>query len=419
MEDLGMTNSGSTFACRSCGGTECETVLDLGHQPLANGLVSNDALERVDPRYPLHARVCTTCLLVQVEEVVSAAQIFSEYVYFSSYSTSWVEHARRFAHGAIERLALGADSQVVEIASNDGYLLKHFIERGIPARGVDPAANVVAVAQRNGVPTECAFFGRDTARRLVDEGHAADLIVANNVLAHVPDLLDFVAGLKHLLKPGGLLAVEFQHVLPLIERCAFDTIYHEHYCYFSLFVVRDVLARAGLRVIDVEQLTTHGGSLRVWAAHDDDQRQPPRGSVDTVHALEAAAGLLTLGGYAGFDSRAQKVRTALRSFLNNAKEAQEVVVAYGAAAKGNTLLNYCGIDSSLVRFVVDRNPHKQHLSLPGSRLEVRPVEDLVDARPDYVLILPWNLQDEIARSLPEVATWGGRFVVPIPTTVVS
>lgn len=414
-----MTDNRPAFACRSCGGTESETVIDLGHQPLANGLVSKDALNRVDPRYPLHARVCTACLLVQVEDVVPAEQIFSEYVYFSSYSTSWVEHARRFAHQAIESLSLEADSLVVEIASNDGYLLKHFIDRGIPARGVDPAANVVAVAQRNGVPTECAFFGRDTARRLVNEGHAADLLVANNVLAHVPDLLDFVAGLKHVLKPGGTLAVEFQHLLPLIQQCAFDTIYHEHYSYFSLFVVRDILARAGLRVIDVEQLTTHGGSLRVWAAHDDDPHRPPQGSVDAVLALEADAGLPTLGAYAGFDARAQKIRTALRSFLNNAKVAHQSVVAYGAAAKGNTLLNYCGIDSALIRFVVDRNPHKQHLSLPGSRLEVRPVEALIDARPDYVLILPWNLQDEITRSLPEVATWGGRFVVPIPTTAVS
>lgn len=414
-----MTTNRPAFACRACGGTQGETVIDLGHQPLANALVSKDALHRVDPRYPLHARVCATCLLVQVEEVVPAEQIFSEYVYFSSYSTSWVEHARRFAHEAIERLALDSESVVVEIASNDGYLLRHFIEQGIPARGVDPAANVVAVAQRNGVPTECAFFGRNTARRLVTEGHAADLIVANNVLAHVPDLLDFVDGLKQLLKPGGVLAVEFQHLLPLIEQCAFDTIYHEHYSYFSLFVVRDVLARAGLRVIDVEQITTHGGSLRVWAAHDDDQHRPAQDSVDTVLALEAEAGLPSLGAYAGFDARAQQIRATLRSFLNDAKEARQSVVAYGAAAKGNTLLNYCGIDSALIRFVVDRNPHKQHLSLPGSRLEIRPVEALIDARPDYVLILPWNLQDEITRSLPEVATWGGRFVVPIPTTAVS
>ena len=419
MEALGMTDSRAGFACRSCGGIESQTVIDLGQQPLANAFVSPDAVDRVDPQHPLHARVCTTCLLVQVDEVVSAEQIFGTYVYFSSYSTSWVEHARRFAHDAIERCGLGAGSQVVEIASNDGYLLKHFIERGIPVRGVDPATNVVEVARQNGVPTECAFFGLATARRLVDEGHAADLIVANNVLAHVPDLHDFVAGLKTLLKPGGVLAVEFQHLLPLIELCAFDTIYHEHYCYFSSFAARDILARAGLRVFDVEQLATHGGSLRVWAAHDDDRQHPPQASVDIVHALETNAGLLSLDGYTGFESRARSVRTALRQFLTAAKQAGKSVVAYGAAAKGNTLLNYCGIDSSLVRFVVDRNPHKQHLSLPGSRLEVRPVEDLVDARPDYVLILPWNLRDEIARSLPEVATWGGRFVVPIPTTGLS
>ena len=414
-----MTDNRPAFECRSCGGFEGQTVIDLGQQPLANAFVSPDAADQVDPQHPLHARVCATCLLVQVDEVVSAEQIFGTYPYFSSYSTSWVEHARRFAHDAIKRVGLGADSQVVEIASNDGYLLQHFIERGIPVRGVDPAANVVKVARRNGVPTECVFFGLDTARRLVDQGHAADLIVANNVLAHVPDLHDFVAGLKTLLKPGGVLAVEFQHLLPLIELCAFDTIYHEHYCYFSLFVVRDILARAGLRVFDVEQLATHGGSLRVWAVHDDDRQHPPQASVDIVHSLEGEAGLLALDGYAGFDTRVREVRTALRNFLTATKQAQESVVAYGAAAKGNTLLNYCGVDSSLVRFVVDRNPHKQHLSLPGSRLEVRPVEDLVDARPDYVLILPWNLKDEIVRSLPEVAGWGGRFVVPIPTTVVS
>jgi SAM-dependent methyltransferase len=419
VEELGMTNIQPAFACRSCGGTGGQTVIDLGQQPLANAFVSPSAVDRVDAQHPLHARVCMTCLLVQVDDVVSAEEIFVTYAYFSSYSSSWVEHARRFAHDAIERVGLGIDSQVVEIASNDGYLLKHFIERGIPVRGVDPATNVVEIARQNGVPTECEFFGLDTARRLVEEGHAADLIVANNVLAHVPDLHDFVAGVKTLLKPGGVLAVEFQHVLRLIELCAFDTIYHEHYCYFSLFVVRNILARAGLRVFDVEQLATHGGSLRVWAGHDDDRQHRPQASVDTVHALEADAGLLTLGGYAGFDSRTQKARLALRSFLSNAKKAQQSVVAYGAAAKGNTLLNYCGVDSSLVRFVVDRNPHKQHLSLPGSRLEVRPVEDLVDARPDYVLILPWNLRDEIVDSLPQVAAWGGRFVVPIPTTVVS
>jgi SAM-dependent methyltransferase len=419
MESLVVTDGGSTFICRSCGGTDGRTIIDLGHQPLANALVGHDDLALADPRYPLHARVCTTCLLVQVQDVVPAEQIFSNYVYFSSYSSSWVEHARRFAHHAIERLALGATSQVVEVASNDGYLLKHFIGRGIPVRGVDPAANVVEVARRSGVPTECAFFGRDTARRLVNEGHAADLVVANNVLAHVPDLHDFAAGFKQLLKPGGVLVVEFQHLLPLIERCAFDTIYHEHYCYFSLFVVRDVLARAGLRIFDVEHLSTHGGSLRVWAAHADDPEHASEASVGQVVALESAAGLLSLSGYTGFESRAQAARTALCDFLTAAKQAQESVVAYGAAAKGNTLLNYCGIDSSLVRFVVDRNPHKQHLSLPGSRLEIRPVEALVDARPDYVLILPWNLQEEIAGSLPEVASWGGRFVVPIPTTIVS
>ncbi|MFC7334990.1 class I SAM-dependent methyltransferase [Rhodocista pekingensis] len=401
------------LSCRACGAPLRHSFVDLGKTPLANSYLDPDRAGRPEPVYDLHARVCDACFLVQVEDVVPAEAIFTDYAYFSSYSESWVEHARRYALGMIERFGLDGRSQVVEVASNDGYLLRHFVAAGIPVLGIEPAANVAAVARAQGVPTETVFFGRETAGALRDRGLTADLIAANNVLAHVPDINGFVAGIATLLKPAGVWTVEFPHLLNLIEQVQFDTIYHEHFSYLSLLAVESILERNGLRAFDVEELPTHGGSLRVFVGH----RGGPHGSrpgLDAVRAREARAGLDRLETYAGFGERVRKVRDDLLDFLARARREGRSVAAYGAAAKGNTLLNYCGIGTDDIRFVVDRSPHKQGRLLPGSHIPILPPEAVERERPDYLLILPWNLREEIAGAMAGIRGWGGRFVVAIP-----
>ncbi len=402
-----------TRRCRFCAAPLERTFVDLGEMPLANAYPASTEEAAHEPRYPLHARVCDQCLLVQVDDVVTPAELFSDYAYFSSYSASWVEHARRFAEYAIKDLALGPNSLVVEVASNDGYLLRHFRESGVPVLGIDPAANVAEVAIAAGIPTEVAFFGVDAAEDLVKRGMQADLLVANNVFAHVPDLNDFTAGLARALKLGGVVSIEVPHLLNLIERVEFDTIYHEHYSYFSLLAAERVLAAHGLAVFDVEELPTHGGSLRIWAAHTD-ARRSSSSRLMAVREKEAAAGLTDPSVYAGFQARVDQCRGSLLDFLAGTKDAGKTVAAYGAAAKGNTLLNYCGIGREDVAFVVDRSPHKQGRLLPGSHLPIQHPDRVAEMRPDYLLILPWNLRDEVCQQMAEIRGWGGRFVVAVP-----
>lgn len=395
--------------CLGCGAPLTRTLVDLGAMPLANAFVAAGTPEP-DPRYPLHARVCDACLLVQVEPAVPPEAIFSDYAYFSSFSDSWLAHARAYSRMAIDRFALTAASKVVEIASNDGYLLTNFVQAGIPCLGIEPAANVAASARAKGVPTEVAFFGTATAQRLAAAGHQADLLVAKNVLAHVPDINDFVAGIAILLRADGVFTVEFPHLLNLIRGVQFDTIYHEHFTYLSLLAVERIFTRHGLRVFDVTEIPTHGGSLRVFAGHAGGPH-PSEPAVAAVRAKEIAAQLDRPEGYAGFAPRVEKVRRDLLAFLD---AADGTVAAYGAAAKGNTLFNYCGIGRERVAFVVDRNPAKQGRLLPGSRIPVREPEAIFAEKPGYVLILPWNLKEEISERLSAIREWSGRFVTAIP-----
>ena len=395
--------------CRSCGAPLTHTFLDLGTQPLANSYLTREELEAgSESRYPLHARVCSECLLVQVEQAVPPEEIFSDYAYFSSYSESWLEHAARFADDAIEHLRLGPDSLVLEVASNDGYLLKNFAVADVPVLGVEPAANVAEAAAAEGIPTQIAFFGLALAGQI---GPTADLVVANNVLAHVPDLDDFVGGLAAVLKPSGAVSIELPHLLRMIERTEFDTIYHEHLSYFSLLSARDVLGRRGLRVFDVEELETHGGSLRIWASRED---RGESATVEAVLAKERAAKLDSRAGYEAFAPRVQSLVGELGRFLKAARAQSERVAAYGAAAKGNTLLNAAEVTPEEVGYVVDRNPHKQGRFLPGSHLPILEPGHVRGDRPDYLLVLPWNLRDEITAQMAGIREWGGRFVVPVP-----
>ncbi len=415
MESLGMIRAmpEQQLSCRFCNAALTQSFIDLGSTPLANSYVAPDRLAQPDASYPLHARVCGACFLVQVDAAVPAEEIFSDYAYFSSYATSWVEHARIYAMAMIERFALNTSSKVVEIASNDGYLLRHFVAAGMKVLGVDPAANVAKAAKELGVATEVAFFGKNTAARLKALGHDADLMVANNVLAHVPDINDFVAGFAVLLKPGGVWTIEFPHLMRLIQENQFDTIYHEHYSYYSLGTVERILAAHQLRAFDVETLPTHGGSLRVYACHASAEHETSENLMD-VRMREQDAGMDVLETYRGFGARAGKVKQALLDFLNDAKRRGKKVAAYGAAAKGNTLLNYCGVTADLIEFVVDSNPHKQGRYLPGSRIPIHAPDAIFAAKPDYVLILPWNLADEICKNMAGIKEWGGKFVIPIP-----
>ncbi|MEM0923988.1 MAG: class I SAM-dependent methyltransferase, partial [Pseudomonadota bacterium] len=389
------------------------TLADLGATPLANSYLKGPQAIAAERRFPLHVKVCMACHLAQTTETVPADAIFDhDYAYLSSYSSSWVAHAERYAEAMIARFELGADSKVVEIASNDGYLLQHFVARGVTVLGVEPAGHAASLAEAKGVPTHVAFFDRAMGKALRAQGHGADLMVANNVLAHVPDIRSFVAGFAELLKPGGVVTFEFPHLLRLIEGAQFDTIYHEHYSYLSLLAVERVLASAGLAVFDIEELSTHGGSLRVYAGHSGAHGE--QAAVAQIRADEAAAGLEQPGAYAVFSQRVTSVCDGLRAFLAETREEGKTVAAYGAAAKGNTLLNVAGVGASDIAYVVDRNPEKQGTLLPGSHIPVRAPEALYRTRPDYVLILPWNLSAEIAAEHDAIAQWGGRFLVAVP-----
>ena len=370
----------------------------------------------MEPFYPLHVRVCEQCLLVQLEEFVAPEEIFTEYAYFSSYSDSWVAHARDYVESVVERFGLSADSQVVELASNDGYLLQHLVERGIPALGVEPAANVAEAARERGIETVVEFFGRELASRLLAEGRQADLLVANNVFAHVPDLNDFTAGMQRLLAPQGVITLEFPHLARLIEGNQFDTIYHEHFSYFSFLTAQTVLAAHRLEVFDVDELPTHGGSLRVYAQRDGEggAGHPVSAEVTKLAERERELELDRLEGYVSFAPRVTETKWRLLEFLIDCARDGKRVAGYGAPGKGNTLLNYCGIRTDLLEFTVDRNPYKQGQFLPGTRIPIRHPEALEQVRPDYILILPWNLTDEIMDQLSHVRDWGARFVSPIP-----
>ncbi|MGA8261381.1 MAG: class I SAM-dependent methyltransferase [Arenicellales bacterium] len=407
-------NAGPAAACRACGATLTKTLVDLGLSPLANSFVPPTRAQSPLPRYPLRVRVCDDCLLAQIEATVPPEELFDDYAYFSSYSDSWLAHCRKYADEMTSRFSLGPPHRVVEIASNDGYLLQYFVAKRIPVLGVDPAANVVDVARARGIRTELAFFGAATARRLRDSGYAADLLAANNVLAHVPDINDFVEGVNILLKPQGVFTVEFPHLMNLIRDCQFDTIYHEHYSYLSLLAVERVFANHGLRIFDVEEVPTHGGSLRVFACRQEASHALERGPA-VVRQKEIDARLDRPAGYAGFQARVENVRDGLLSFLNDAKRRGKRVVGYGAAAKGNTLLNFAGVGPDLLELVADRSPVKQGMLLPGSLIPVAAPEAIDRVKPDFVLILPWNLKHEVMSQLTGVRTWGCRFVTAIPT----
>jgi len=400
--------------CRFCGGQLRTSFADLGMSPLCEAFVPPDRADEMEPFYPLHAYVCEGCFLVQLQEFVAPQNIFGEYAYFSSYSSSWVEHARRYVEMAIERFGLGERSKVFEIASNDGYLLQHFVARGVPVLGIEPAANVAAVALAKGIPCEVRFLGAATAEAITAAHGQADLVLGNNVLAHVPDLNDFVAGMKRLLAPHGVITMEFPHLRRLMDGNQFDTIYHEHFSYFSFVTAEKVFAAHGLTLFDVEELPTHGGSLRIYARHAANAALPVGERVGALRQSETNDGFLSIERYCGFEEQIRETKRKLLAFLIDAKRQGKRVAAYGAPGKGNTLLNYCGIRTDFVDFAVDANPYKHGKFTPGTRIPIFAPERIREQRPDYVLILPWNLRDEIARVASYVGEWGGRFVVPIP-----
>ena len=404
--------------CRHCGSSLTVSFCDLGMSPLANSYVSVEQIDRAESFYPLHAYVCGECFLVQLQEFESPEQIFSDYAYFSSYSDSWVAHCRQYVEQMVARYGLGSEQLVIEVASNDGYLLKFFKEKGVPVLGIEPAANVARAAQDLGIETLVEFFNPTLAETLVRRGIQADLLLGNNVLAHVPDLNGFVRALKLALKPSGVITLEFPHLLELIRERQFDTIYHEHFSYLSLGTVGRVFSKFGLKVFDVDRLATHGGSIRVYATHAENAMQTISGHVNEMLSEEASAGLGSLTTYRAFSDEVKKTKRALLRFLIYAREKGKSVVGYGAPAKGNTLLNYCGVRTDLLEYTVDRSPHKQGRLLPGVRLPIYPPEKIRETKPDYVLILPWNLKDEVMSQMSFVRQWGGRFVVPIPRTMV-
>ena len=400
--------------CRFCGSPLTGSLVDLGRSPLANSYLLARDLTQPEPMYPLHAKICPQCFLVQLEMFASPKKIFSEYAYFSSYSQTWLRHAEAYAKQTISDLGLESDSFVVEVAGNDGYLLKHFAASGIPCLNVEPAANVAKAGEALGVPCLCEFFGEALGEKIALERGKANLMVANNVMAHVPDVNDFAAGFRELLKPNGVASLEFPHLLRLLESVQFDTIYHEHFSYLSFTVAEKIFARQGLAVFDVQELPTHGGSLRLWVSHAGNSERPVSGAVSALRKREHDIGLTSMEGYVGFAQRVSQVRRDLCSFLTEAQQAGKMVAAYGAAAKGNTLLNYCGTTSKMIQLVADVSPHKQGLFLPGSHIPIVSPEHLLRAKPDYVLILPWNIKDEIMRQMSGIKVWGGRFVTAVP-----
>jgi len=404
--------------CRFCGTRLRHSFVDLGMSPLCQTHIAPEQLNHMEPFYPLHAYVCHECFLVQLDEYVAPGDIFSDYAYFSSFADSWVEHARRYCEAMIARLKLGAQSKVVEIASNDGYLLQHFVRQGVPVLGVEPAANIAEVARGKGIPTTVRFFGQESARAIAKESGQADLLLGNNVLAHVPKLNDFVAGMKILLKPQGVITMEFPHLYRLMERNQFDTIYHEHFSYFSFYTVEKVFAAHGLTLFDVEELETHGGSLRIFGRHTENAALTVTPRVGELRQREIDAGFTRLETYFSFAEQVRETKRAILEFLIGAKRAGKSVVGYGAPGKGNTLLNYCGIRSDFLDYTVDRNPHKYGKYTPGTRIAIYHPDRIRETKPDYVFFLPWNLKDEIAQQISYVRDWGGKFVVPIPRVTI-
>lgn len=403
------------MSCRLCHSDDLELVLSLGTSPLANSNVTEEKLKSPEVYLPLNVLLCKECLLVQLEDFETPENLFSDYDYFSSWSSSWLAHAKRYVDMMTERFAIDSNSHVVEIASNDGYLLKNFVDNGVPVTGVEPAENVAKVAIEAGVPTISEFWTTDFARNMAAEGKQADLILGNNVLAHVPDLNDFVGGMKVMLKPEGVITMEFPHLYQLVDLNQFDTIYHEHFSYLSFLAVQKVFAKHGLEMFDVQELPTHGGSLRIFAKHEEDTSKKIEDSVDALLKKERDAGMFELAYYAGFGERINGVKRDLLEFLINAKREGKTVVGYGAPAKGNTLLNYAGIRSDLVDYTVDLNPEKQGKYTPGTRLAIKAPEAIKETKPDYVLILPWNLRDEISSQMAHIREWGGKFVVAVPS----
>lgn len=400
-------------ACRFCSAPLEQVFADLGMSPLANSYVTHEQESAMEPFFPLRVFACSHCFLVQLEEFETPEQIFTDYAYFSSYSSTWLEHSRRYADQVIARFGLNERSHVVELASNDGYLLQYFRDRRVPVLGIEPAANVAKVALQKGIPTLVEFFGRETARSLVTDS-AADLLVGNNVLAHVPDLNDFVAGMKILLKPGGVITMEFPHLLRLIDEHQFDTIYHEHFSYFSFSTVSQVFAAHGLRLFDVEELPTHGGSLRIYGAHEDDESKPLQERATQLTERERQRGFHVISTYQAYSRQVQAEKRDILTFLIELKRSGATIAGYGAPAKGNTMLNFCGVGTDFLDYTVDMNPHKQGHLLPGSHIPIRAPDALRETRPDVVLILPWNLRDEIMEQHSYIRGWGGRFAARSP-----
>jgi SAM-dependent methyltransferase len=400
--------------CRFCGEDLREIFIDLGMSPLSNAYLNSNQLQKGEKYYPLTVFVCSSCLLVQLLEYETPDIIFSDYAYFSSYSDSWLEHARRYTDMIIERFHFSENNLVVELASNDGYLLKYFIEKKIPVIGIEPAANVAKYAIEQGVPTIAEFFGINLAQKLIVDHKSADLVIGNNVLAHVPDINDFVGGVKILLQPGGIATLEFPHILHLIQKKQFDTIYHEHFSYLSLYSVMQIFHKHGLKIFDVDELPTHGGSIRIYATHENNPDREINRSVEILFEKERDAGIHELNSYRLYSEEIHRLKRALLSELFKIKDSEKRIVGYGAAAKGNTLLNYCGIRTDIVDYVVDRNPHKIGKFLPGTHIPIKHPDVLKEDRPDYLFILPWNLTDEIIAQNGFIREWGGKFIIPIP-----
>jgi len=407
-------SSQNHHGCLFCGTLLRHTFVDLGMSPLCESYVSKDQLNHMEAFYPLHAYVCEKCFLVQLDEYVSPEHIFTEYAYFSSYSDSWVQHMKVYTDMIVDRLKLDTKSYVIEVASNDGYLLQHFAAKGIPVLGIEPAANIAEVAQAKGIPTLVKFFGEQTARELARENKHADLIAGANVLAQVPDVNDFVRGIKVLLKPRGVVTIEFPHLMRLMEENQFDTIYHEHFSYFSFLTAEKIFAAHGLTLFDVEELPTHGGSLRIYGRHTDDPSHAVKSSVSELRSREELAGFTRLEHYFSFTERVKETKRKLLEFLISTKKKGKSIAGYGAPGKGNTLLNYCGIRTDFLDYTVDRNHYKQGKFLPGTHIPIFTPDRIPETKPDYVLILPWNFKDEIMQQMGYIREWGGQFVVPIP-----
>ncbi len=403
-----------TRHCRYCESELTQNFIDLGMSPLSNSYLNAEQINKKEPFYPLHVFVCNNCLLVQLEEFESPQNIFTNYAYFSSYSKTWLEYAQEYVNMMITRFSFDEKSQVIEIASNDGYLLQYFKEKKIPILGIEPAVNVGEVAEKKGIPTIFKFFGTKTAKELVKLDKKADLLLGNNVLAHVPNLNDFVAGLKILLKPNGVITMEFPHLLQLIQQKQFDTIYHEHFSYFSFLVVQKIFSSHQLTIFDVDEISTHGGSLRIYAKHEENQKFKISENVLKLNKKEYEFGIDKMDVYTNFQKTIELVKQQICEFFIGIKNENKTIVGYGAPAKGNTLLNYCNIGNKVINYTVDKNPHKQGLFLPGTHIPVESPEKIKTTKPDYVLILPWNLKDEIIQQIDFIRNWGGKFVTVIP-----